>query len=405
MEPVPSNYNMESSQGSLDTEPEAKSFLQKYGDQRPEESGLWKRIHKESAEGGSAFKNFVKVGAGFGTGIAYSAVILPVSLVLLTINAAALGALGIARIVVSPSDNASAKVDSAMDRLTGSLLDIIYLNGIILKSYQAFEPSPIARSDNYKGRPVILGLHGLFDNKTRMQHLVSWLKKGDTPLNSEEAPPDGITPGDFYLPNYGKPVTTEKIDEYALDIALKLAQIREDRGYKPGEKMPVIIDAHSMGGLVAVRLMHKYAKEAELEIIGIVANGTPWEGSPIAPLGSLISECSQEMELESDFMKSLKKSAESNSSSEDSNPSEDSSDSSDQLTEEQKKVIYTIASKGDTLVPFSSAKAANLNFYGEDSANKPKVTKVAEGHLSMLYASDVKNENIKCINKLWNDWD
>jgi hypothetical protein len=128
-----------------------------------------------------------------------------------------------------------------------------------------------------------------------------------------------------------------------------------------------------MGGLVSAHFATTYASLTGVNVLRLIANGTPWHGTLMAHIGSL-TQCGKEMLPDDPFQIQLK----------------------DKINDKSKQIsdkIYTIASKGDTIVPFHSARGAEL-----DIPESHRFTlNCPAGHLAMQYYPQSHNENIRLI--------
>lgn len=324
---------------------------------------LWKLLEESDV-----FRNFFKNSVRLGTGVAFLAVILPLYAAGAAIALIALAALGLASPLLL-SERGEKIWNSAKDSLLGVAADLLTLPKVILLTSEAFEPNRTKREEG-AGDTVVVLVHGLFHNKSCWHSFTKELVKGED--EGEEA----ITRGDLYEVNYGNPITNESIDAYAQDLAAKLEKIRKDRGL---ERLNVILDGHSMGGLVSAQMALKYADPAKIEVKRLIANGTPWDRSPVAPLASWFSTCCGEMRRDHPFLDELT--------------------SAINESESLRGKIYTIASRGDTLVPLDSARGDLLQL---EEGHRTTLA-FPHGHISLLEDREGKRRNIALIREAWRE--
>lgn len=318
---------------------------------------LWKQIHKSKF-----FEVCFQAMVGVGTTLGFVAVVLPASVLLTAISFIGLFALGL----TSPAllHPTTAKTWTMVkDKIFGVITDMICLPNVTLILPLAFKPNASAKEE--KGdKPLVVMVHGFLHNKTCWENLSRKL------IKQTRNSPQPITEKDIYAINLGEPLTIEKIDYYARCLATKLEKIRNKRGL---DKLDVVLDCHSMGGLVSAHFMTKYASLAGVNVLRLIANGTPWHGTPMAHIGSL-TECGKEMLPDDPFHVQLK----------------------DRINDKTKGIgekIYTIASKGDTIVPFHSARGREL-----DIPESHRFTlNCPTGHIAMQYYPQSHKENIRLI--------
>lgn len=326
---------------------------------REEPNALWQKIHE--SEG---FNTLLQVGVGIGTAIIFVAVILPVSLLLTAITAVGFIALGLCTpALLHPQ---AAKIwRMVKNKLVGLTTDLIYLPKTVLMTPLAFEPNA-SRNQSENKNPLIVFSHGFLHNKTCFNSLGKELQEA---TKNAENP---ITARDIYAINSGAPVTIEEIDFFSRFMATKLEQIRKERNL---EKLDVIFDCHSMGGLVAAHFTANYASIVGVNVLRLITNGTPWHGTPMAYMASWAA-CGIEMWPKHSFQTILA-----------------------EKIDKFKDRIYTIASKGDTIVPYRSALGSELNI----SPEHQMTLEVPCGHLAMLHDKQGRQENIRLITQKWNE--
>lgn len=301
---------------------------------------------------------------GAGTAIGFAAFVLPVSLLLVAITAIGLLALGLfSWALLHPK---TAKVwRMAKNKLFGIATDLFHLPGTVFLTPFAFEPNATRKQEG-KQTPLVVFVHGFLHNKTCWNSLAKELQ------NKTKGTLHPITKGDMYAINFGAPVTVKEIDHYSRFLATKLEQIRKERKLT---KLDVILDCHSMGGLVAGHFAADYASLAGVNVLRLISNGTPWHGTPVAHLGAW-ADCGKQMRPNHAFQKKL----------------------SPKIKAIGKKV-YTIASKGDTIVPYHSARASEIDI--------PKDHRITLdhpfGHLAMLHSKQARRENLRLIMGSWNE--
>lgn len=321
---------------------------------RQEPNILWQTIHKHKF-----FEILLQATVGIGTFITFTAAILPASIVLTSVSLVALLALGLC----SPAllHPGAAKIwTMAKNKIFGLLSDLFYLPKVISVTPFAFKPNFSAKVEKGNG-PLVVFVHGFLHNKTCWESQTRKLQE-DTKND-----PHPITLRDIYAINLGEPLTVEEIDHYARYLATMLEQIRFKRGL---ETLDIVLDAHSMGGLVSAHFATTYAHLVGVNVLRIISNGTPWHGTPMAYIGS-IAKCGKEMLPEHTFHKELTK----------------------KINETIKDKIYVIASKGDTIVPYNSALGAEL-----DIPEDHRITlDVPAGHLAMNELPQSINENMRLI--------
>lgn len=319
-------------------------------------NSLWQRIHDSVR-----FRRVFQAAIWVATSIVFVAVVLPISLLLVTISAIGLLALGL----FSPAllHSHSAKIwRMAKNKIFGLLNDLFYLPRGVLISPLAFEPNVSCKQEGNK-KTVVVFVHGFLHNKTCWNSLVNELQEE----TKNSANP--IKDKDIYAINLGAPVTVNNIDHYSRYLATKLEKIRKDRKL---DKLEVVLNCHSMGGLVAGHFAVTYASAAGVNVRRLISNGTPWHGTPMAYLGGF-AKCGKEMQPNHPFQKKLAMNLNSIGNR-----------------------IYTISSKGDTVVPYLSALGSELPIPDENriSLDHPF------GHLGMLHSLQGRKANIKLITHL-----
>lgn len=321
-------------------------------------NALWQKIHE--SEG---FKTFVQVGVGIGTTIVFVAVLLPASLLLAAITAVGFIALGITSPALCHSRTAEVW-RTVRDKLVGVATDLFYLPGAILVTPFAFEPNP-SRNQPGNENPLIVFDHGFLHNKTCFTSLGEELQEA---TKNTEHP---ITEKDIYAINFGAPITLEDIPHYSRFLATKLNQIREERGL---ETLDVIFDCHSMGGLVTAHFMAHYASDVGVTLVRLIANGTPWHGTPVAYI-AFWAACGIEMWPGHLFQTQLAENIDS-----------------------FKDKIFPIATRGDTIVPYLSALGSELGLPPEHQMTLDSPC----GHLAMLHDDQARAGNIHLVTEAWN---
>ncbi|HEV8052532.1 MAG TPA: hypothetical protein VGP47_08555, partial [Parachlamydiaceae bacterium] len=219
--------------------------------------------------------------------------------------------------------------------------------------------SNVSHKKNEGDKPLVVFVHGFLHNKTCWESLV---KKLGYDTSGKDCP---ITKKDIYAINLGEPLTIEEIDHYARYLATKLEQIRIKRGL---ETLDVVMDCHSMGGLVAARFL-TYAPMVGVNVVRLIANGTPWHGTPLAHIAT-VATCGREMTPDHDFQKELVENV-------------------NAIGER----VFTIASKGDTVVPYHSALGVGLDIPEDHRFTLD----MPFGHLAMLHSPQAQTENVRLI--------
>jgi pimeloyl-ACP methyl ester carboxylesterase len=317
---------------------------------RLESNSLWKKIRESEC-----FQYVFRAAATTATGLIFTTIIAPVGLAVAAVNFLALVALGLASpALLHPTTSKIWR--TVKDKIFGLFTDLMCLPHAALITPLAFKPN-VSLKEKGEG-PVVVFVHGFLHNKTCWESLTYGLGQCSD-----------ISEKDIYAINLGEPLTVEQIDHYASYLATKLEQLRKHRGV---DKLDVVLDCHSMGGLVSAKFALKYAESAGVNVLRLISNGTPWHGTPMAIIGSL-TECGKEMLPDNHFHQDLTNEI-------NANP--------DLLAK-----IYTIASKGDTVVPYHSAKGKQLNLPKD---HKYKL-KDPLGHVAMNYAYEAQAQNIKWI--------
>ncbi len=318
---------------------------------------VWRKIKKSVA-----FQKVFQCILGIGTTIAFFAVILPLSLVLVGINILGLLILGLSTPALAHQKGAKVwKIFK--NKLLGLLSDLAALPKAALITPFAFQTNSSFAVEEEKDKIVVF-VHGFLHNKTCWGSLSKKLQKE---TRQDDSP---ITEKDIYSINLGAPITVNSIETYARFLATKLEQIRKRRNV---ETLNVVFDCHSMGGLVAGVFATQFAKEVNVKVLRLIANGTPWHGTPMAKLGSW-AQCGKEMVPGHLIQTTLQN-----------------------QIEEMSDKIFTIASKGDTIVPFPSAQGIHLPI---PENNRIALTSPF-GHLAMLGSSQATQENIRLIKEAW----
>lgn len=329
---------------------------------RSQDTLLWKKI-KSNIIFQKVFSSLV----GIGTTTGFIIFVLPTSLLLGSACIIGFTLLGLSSPMLI-SNKASKIWHNVKNKLIGKFTDLAVLPKVTLLTPLAFQPN-ISFDIKEQRDKILVFVHGFLHNKscwvTLSKKIIKDMKNNDNP----------ITEQDIYAINLGEPITIKSIEIYAHFLATKLDQIRTTRNL---EKLKVIIVSHSMGGLVSAFFAIKFAEQSKIEVIRLIANGTPWDGTPMANL-SCWSKCGQEMIPNHDLQIRLKNSLQ-------------------QTHVQLRERIFTIASKGDTIVPFISASGINLNLPKENMI----FLKYPLGHLAMLESEQTNHENIRLIKSAWN---
>lgn len=317
---------------------------------------LWKKIQENKT-----FEIIFQVAFGLSTFLAFTAIILPASIVLACINFVALMTLGLCSpALLHPT---TAKIwRTVKNKIFGVFTDLLYLPKTILITPLAFKSNVSHKIEKGNG-PLIVFVHGFFHNKTCWETLSAKIQQETK--NSRNP----ITQKDIYAINLGDPLTVEEIDHYARHLATMLEQIRNNRNLKT---LDVILDGHSMGGLVSAHFATSYASLVGINVLRIISNGTPWHGTPMAYIGSL-TKCGKEMLPDHSFHKEL----------------------AIRIQPISEK-IYTIASKGDTIVPYKSALGTELDIPEDNRFTLD----FPVGHIAMQYSKQNQMENIRLIKEV-----
>lgn len=313
---------------------------------------VWKKIHECEF-----FSKALQVSVGVLAGAAFTALILPASLILTAISAVGLIALGLTSPALLHPE--AAKVwRMVRDKLFGLLSDLVYLPHAVLITPKAFKPNA-SMLEEKSDKPLVVFVHGFVHNKTCWERLAAKI------CRETKGKENSIDQKNIYAINLGEPLTTEKIDLYARYLATKLEQIRIKRGL---ETMDVVVDCHSMGGLVSAQFL-TYAPMAGINVTRLISNGTPWHGTPVAHVASGV-DCGMEMTPDHEFQKK---------------------------TAENVKAIrdrvYVIASKGDTIVPYHSALGVDLDIPEDHRFTLD----LPYGHLAMLESPEGQALNTRLI--------
>lgn len=320
---------------------------------RKEPNSLWKKFYKNPI-----FQQTLNATKGVGFALAYAVLILPTTLVLTAINFVALTVLGLC----SPAllhPTTTKLWNTAKNKIFGIFTDLMALPKFTVETHLAFKAN-VSSKEESGNKPLVVFVHGFLHNRSCWGTLTEKLIKETA--DSE----DPLTEKDIYAINLGEPITVEGIDHYARYLATKLEKIRIKRNL---EKMDVVLDCHSMGGLVSAHFDTKYASLAGVNVLRIIANGTPWHGTPMAYVG-MLAKCGKEMLPDHFFHKNL----------------------GDRIKAIRDK-LYIIASMGDTIVPYHSARGATL-----DIPENHKITlNTLEGHLAMLECPQGQELNISLI--------
>lgn len=320
---------------------------------RQEPNKLWKKIHESDF-----FRNVFQAVVGTFVAVTFTSVILPASLLLAAISLVGLITLGLSSpALLHPT---SAKVwRTVKNKILGLLTDLLCLPNAVLITPLAFKPN-VSIKQNEGNNPLVVFVHGFLHNKTCWESLANKLCQ-DTKDTDHS-----ITQKDIYAINLGEPLTIEEIDHYARFLATKLEKIRIKRNL---EKLDVVLDGHSMGGLVSAHFATTYASLVGVNVIILISNGTPWHGTLMAHLGSLTS-CGKEML-----------------------PNHASQTELAGKIENIRDLVFTIASKGDTIVPYDSARGSELKI---DETHRFTLDQPF-GHLAMQYSEQGQTLNVKLI--------
>lgn len=314
---------------------------------------MWKKI-----DANDFFRNALQVAVGVMALAIFTAVILPASLIFTAVSVVGLVALGL----TSPAllHPGAAKVwRTVRDKIFGLLSDLVCLPKAVLITPLAFKPNVSRAQEKGDGKPLVVFVHGFLHNKT------CWESLGKKLCKETRGSDHPIEHRNIYAINLGEPLTTEHIDHYARFLATKLEQIRIKRDL---ETLDVVVDCHSMGGLVAARFL-TYAPLIGVNVIRLISNGTPWHGTPIAHVASIV-DCGKEMTPDHTFQKGLVENINS-----------------------IKNRVFTIASKGDTVVPYHSALGVELNIPEDHRLTLD----LPYGHLAMLECEQGQVLNMRLI--------
>jgi triacylglycerol esterase/lipase EstA (alpha/beta hydrolase family) len=100
------------------------------------------------------------------------------------------------------------------------------------------------------------------------------------------------------------PDPRKSIDDFAIAVKDKIEKIRELTG-----RDDIILIAHSMGGLVALRYLYNHANTQGIKVKKVITMGTPHEGTKMGFLGAWASKAAHEMRLNSSFIQQLHRQA------------------------------------------------------------------------------------------------
>ncbi|HEV8051041.1 MAG TPA: hypothetical protein VGP47_00995 [Parachlamydiaceae bacterium] len=298
------------------------------------------------------------------TFMSYAAILIPASFFIVA-SGVGLKILG----TISPKfmDSQHSKIATIKNKTFGLLSDMCCLSDAVLITPFAFKQKVSVQQEK-DTHPLLVCIHGFFHNKT------CWIGLENKIIEDTKDSDQPITEKDIYALNIGEPLTFEEIDHYARFLATELEDIRKQRKLK---ELDVILNCHSMGGLVAAQFASTYATSVKVNFL-LIANGTPWHGTPLAYFSQLAT-CGKQMTPDHSFQK--------------------------ELGEKIKTIrdrVYLIASKGDTVVPYRSALGAELDIPEDHRFTLD----LPVGHLAMLYSKEWQELNIDLIkwamaNKVW----
>lgn len=291
-----------------------------------------------------------------------------------------------------------------MDKTVGWAKDFRELSNHVSHMGEVFAPNktfgshaPVPKSLTDQGveiskRTLYVGLPGFDDNQTSLNGMQEELRDGSE---------GEIQKGDFYRFNR-EMISTHSIESYAEDLANKLTTIAIDRNevdgktltedqrsrkdYSSLEPLKIVLDTHSMGGLIALELANQIQEKGlPIQITYVTFNGCPLKGSPAAAVGRVFanSTCAQQMDPNSDFIKS-REGHESNVEK-----------GLKALAAQGTKALFT-HSEHDTMVPYDSAKGEDI-LPDQYTSKENHVTLKREGHVSMLHHQTIRDARRKLL--------
>jgi hypothetical protein len=171
-----------------------------------------------------------------------------------------------------------------------------------------------------KGRTLYVNIPGFMDYSGSLDGINEKLMDATKGEHDKGSP---IDEGDFYKVER-EMLTVHSIEQYVAGIIKELQTVAQKRGHDDDNPMPVRLNTHSMGGLIAIEMAYQLAmlqkdnggKGTPLKIDCMVLIGTPLEGAKAAHLGrglvkphhhkadgkkSMTSKCAQQMTPGSSF--------------------------------------------------------------------------------------------------------